>query len=205
MSNELVNLRPEGAPAIRTVNCHHTHLTMRDVHDLLRFAHGRLVRMPPYPVTGEPQSGQELHRDTPALLSALVDSLGVQVLIARLHSTDTFFLLSDTVSLSFTARSKDFRDSLKGMLAPADRYPAQSLPLYILQAFAQFLPALLMPCSRRCKPRHLSINTCRFQKGEWEALWTQTLHHNNREVAHRAKRLDGKPPTPCTLRGFLCT
>ena len=43
---------------------------------------------------------------------------------------------------------------------------AQSLPLYILRAVAQFLPALLMPCSRRGKPRHITSNAKRFQKGE---------------------------------------
>jgi hypothetical protein len=51
--------------------------------------------------------------------------------------------------------SKDFGDSLKAILALAERYPAQSHPLYILRVFAQFLPALLMPCSRRGKPRHV--------------------------------------------------
>ena len=85
VSKALVDLRPEGAPALRTVNCQRTHLTTRAVHDLLRDAQGRLARMPP-DSTGEPRSGAELHRDSPALLSALVDSLGVQVLIARLHS-----------------------------------------------------------------------------------------------------------------------
>ena len=52
----------------------------------------------------------------------------------------------------------DFVDSLKAILALAERYPAQSLPLYILRAFAQLLPALLMPCSRCGKPRHITIN-----------------------------------------------
>ena len=56
-----------------------------------------------------------------------------------------------------------------------------------------------MPCSRRGKPRHISINARRFQ-GEWEALWTQVLQHNIREVDHRAKKLDGKPPAPASLR-----
>ncbi len=41
------------------------------------------------------------------------------------------------------AASKDFGDRLKATLALAERYPAQSLPLYVLRAFAQFLPALL--------------------------------------------------------------
>jgi hypothetical protein len=57
-----------------------------------------------------------------------------------------------------------------------------------------------MPCSRRGKPRPISINASRFQKGEWEALWTQVLQHNIREVDHRAKKLDGKPPAPASLR-----
>ena len=61
--------------------------------------------------------------------------------------------------------SKDFGDNLKAILALAERYPAQSLPLYILRAFAHFLPALLMPCSRRGKPSHITINARRFQNG----------------------------------------
>ena len=80
--------------------------------------------------------------------------------------------------------SQDFGESLKVILTLADRYPAQSLPLYILRAFAQFLPALLMPCSRRGKPRHISSNAKRFQKGEWEHLWNQALRLNKKEVTH---------------------
>ena len=68
--------------------------------------------------------------------------------------------------------STDFRDSLKAILALAERYPAQSLPPYIPRAVARFLPALLMPCSRRGMPRNIGINARRFQKGELEALWT---------------------------------
>ena len=36
VSKALVDLRPEGAPALSTVNCHRVHLTTRAVHDLLR-------------------------------------------------------------------------------------------------------------------------------------------------------------------------
>jgi hypothetical protein len=57
-----------------------------------------------------------------------------------------------------------------------------------------------MPCSHSGKPRHITSNSRRFQKGEWEALWTQALRHNNCEVAHRAKNLDGKPPAPVPIR-----
>jgi hypothetical protein len=80
VSKALVDLRPEGAPGLRTVNCKSNQITKRAVHDLLlelRDAKGRLARMPPDPVTGEPQSGAELHWDSPTLLNALVDSLGV--------------------------------------------------------------------------------------------------------------------------------
>ena len=64
-----------------------------------------------------------------------------------------------------------------------------------LKSMTRILPALLMPCSRRGKPRHVSLNARRFQKGEWESLWNQTLKHNNRELAHRAKKLDGNAPS----------
>ena len=40
-----------------------------------------------------------------------------------------------------------------------------------LKSMTRILPALLMPCSRRGKPRHVSLNARRFQKGEWESLW----------------------------------
>jgi hypothetical protein len=40
----------------------------------------------------------------------------------------------------------------------------------------------------------------RFQKGEWESLWNQTLKHNNRELAHGAKKLDGNAPAPASIR-----
>jgi hypothetical protein len=57
-----------------------------------------------------------------------------------------------------------------------------------------------MSCSRLGRPRHVSLNACCFQKGEWESLWTQTLKHNNRELAHRAKKLDGNPPASASIR-----
>jgi hypothetical protein len=57
-----------------------------------------------------------------------------------------------------------------------------------------------MPCSRRSKPRHININTSHFQKGEWEALWTQALLHNNLEVVQVAKKLDCKQSEPAAWR-----
>ena len=52
----------------------------------------------------------------------------------------------------------------------------------------------------RGKPGHVSLNARRFQKGEWESLWNQTLKHNNRQLAHRAKKLDGNAPAPASIR-----
>ena len=46
----------------------------------------------------------------------------------------------------------------------------------------------------------VSLNARRFQKGEWESLWNQTLKHNNSELAHRAKKLDGNAPAPASIR-----
>jgi hypothetical protein len=142
----------------------------------------------------------------PSIPGDLVDLLtrnGTFAFLEDLHETGRLWDLRNFRIPRLVPRgaaSRDFGDSLKAILALAERYPAQSLPLYILRAFAQFLPALLMPCSRRGKPRHVSLNARRFQKGEWESLWTQTLKHNNRELAHRAKKLDGNAPAPASIR-----
>ena len=53
VSKALVDLRPEGAPALKTAKFQRTHLTTRAVYDLLRDAQGRLARMPPDSKTGE--------------------------------------------------------------------------------------------------------------------------------------------------------
>jgi hypothetical protein len=142
----------------------------------------------------------------PSIPGDLVDLLtrnGTFVFLEDLHETGRLWDLRNfhiPPSGPPWCCQQGLRDRLKAILTLADRYPAQSLPLYILRAFAQFLPALLMPCSRRGKPRHVSLNAHRFQKGEWESLWNQTLEHNNSELAHRAKKLDGNAPAPGSIR-----
>jgi hypothetical protein len=107
----------------------------------------------------------------PSIPGDLVDLLtrnGTFAFLEDLHETGRLWDLRNFRIPRLVPRgaaSKDFGDGLKAILALAERYPAQSLPLYILRAFAQFLPALLMPCSRRGKPRHVSLNMRRFQKG----------------------------------------
>jgi hypothetical protein len=150
--------------------------------------------------------GASIFDGVPSIPGDLVDLLtrnGTFAFLEDLHETGRLWDLRNFRIPRLVPRgaaSRDFGDSLKAILTLAERYPAQSLPLYILRAFAQFLPALLMPCSRRGKPRHVSLNARRFQKGEWESLWNQTLKHNNRELAHRAKKLDGNAPAPASIR-----
>jgi hypothetical protein len=91
----------------------------------------------------------------PSIPCDLVDLLtrnGTFAFLEDLHETGSLWDLQNFHIPRLVPRgvaSKDFGDSLKDILALAERYPARSLPLYILRAFAQFLPALLMPCSRQ--------------------------------------------------------
>jgi len=138
----------------------------------------------------------------PGDLVDLLTRQGTFAFLEGLHQSGQLWALRDFRIPRLVPRgtaSQDFGESLKVILTLADRYPAQSLPLYILRAFAQFLPALLMPCSRRGKPRHIGSNARRFQKGEWEHLWNQALRLNKKEVTHREKKLDGKPPAPASI------
>ena len=76
------------------------------------------------------------------------DRNGTFVFLQDLHETGHLWDLRNFRIPRLVPRgtaSKDFGDSLKAILTLADRYPAHSLPLYILRAFAQLLPALLMP------------------------------------------------------------
>jgi hypothetical protein len=109
----------------------------------------------------------------PGDLADLLTSNGTFAFLEDLHETGHLWDLRIFRIPRLVPRgtaSKDFGDNLKAILALAERYPAQSLSLYIPRAFAQFLPALLMPCSRSCvtsgKPRHVTINARHFQKGE---------------------------------------
>jgi hypothetical protein len=157
---------------------------------------------------------QQIRQERPQVLASLMEMFpgdlvdlltrnGTFSFLEDLHETGRLWDLRNFRIPRLVPRgadSRDFGDSLKAILALAELYPAQSLPLYILRAFAQFLPALLMPCSRHGKPRHVSLNALHFQKREWESLWNQTLKHNNRELAHRAKKLDGNTPAPASIR-----
>jgi hypothetical protein len=61
---------------------------------------------------------------------------------------------------------EQFAASMHLALDLADIYPRDSLAAHILDVAAQFLPALLTPCSRRGRARQIVSNTKRFQRGE---------------------------------------
>jgi hypothetical protein len=63
---------------------------------------------------------------------------------------------------------EQFAASMHLVLDLADKYPLDSLAAHILDVVAQFLPALLMSCSRRGRVRQIVSNAKRFQRGEWK-------------------------------------
>jgi hypothetical protein len=66
---------------------------------------------------------------------------------------------------------EQFAASMHLVLDLADKYPRDSLVTHILDVVAQFLPVLLMTCSRRDRVRQIVSNVKKFQRGEWKDLW----------------------------------
>ena len=60
-----------------------------------------------------------------------------------------------------------FAASMNLVLDLADKYPRDSLAAHLLDCVAQFLPALLCPCTRRGRVRQIISIAKRFQCGEW--------------------------------------
>ena len=84
--------------------------------------------------------------------------------------------------------TEQFAASTHVVLDLADKYPRDSLAAYILDVVAQFLPALLTPCSRRSRVRQIVSNAKRFQRGEWKGFWETALRFARREIDTNAKR-----------------
>ena len=66
------------------------------------------------------------------------------------------------------------------LLDLAEKYPRDSLAAHILDCVAQFLPALLSPCTRRGRVRQIISNAKRFQRGEWKGLWETCVWHGEK-------------------------
>ena len=105
-------------------------------------------------------------------------------LVDSLTSSGSFAFLSDLFERLFELRDfritrvmpkgeaiEQFAASMHLVLDLADKYPRDSLAGHILDCVAQFLPALLSPCTRRGRVRQIISNAKRFQRGDWTGLW----------------------------------
>jgi hypothetical protein len=70
---------------------------------------------------------------------------------------------------------EQFAASMHLVLDLADKYPRDSLAAHILDCVAQFLPALLSPCTHRGRVRQIIANAKRFQRGEWKGRFLEAL------------------------------
>ena len=78
--------------------------------------------------------------------------------------------------------------SMHLVLDLADKYPRDSLAAHILDCVAQFLPALLCPCTRSGRVRQIISSAKRFQRGDWKTLWETALRLARKETDNNAKR-----------------
>jgi hypothetical protein len=107
----------------------------------------------------------------------LVDSLtrsGSFAFLSDLFDSDRPFELRDFRIIRVMPKGEaieQFAASMHLVLDLADKYPRDSLAGHILDCVAQFLPALLSPCTRRGRVRQIISNAKRFQRGDWTGLW----------------------------------
>jgi hypothetical protein len=140
-------------------------------------------------------------------LGDLVDSLtrsGSFAFLSDLFDTERLFELRDFRIARVMPKGEaveQFAASMHLVLDLADKYPRNSLAAHILDCVAQFLPALLCPCTRRGRVRQIISNTKRFQRGEWKG-------EGGRERDFCFLGNFGKSPTCrnfCVLRGEKLT
>ena len=106
----------------------------------------------------------------------LVDSLtrsGSFAFLSDLFDTERLFELRDFRIARVMPKGdavEQFAASMHLVLDLADKYPRDSLAAHILHCVAQFLPALLSPCTRRGRVRQIISNAKRFQRGDCKSL-----------------------------------
>jgi hypothetical protein len=107
----------------------------------------------------------------------LVDNLtrsGSFAFLSELFDTERLFELRDFRIARVMPKSEaaeQFAASVHLVLDLADKYPRDSLAAQILDCVAQFLPALLSPCTSRGRVRQITVNAKRFRRDEWRGLW----------------------------------
>jgi hypothetical protein len=131
----------------------------------------------------------------------LVDSLrrsGSFAFLSELFDTERLFELRDFRIARVMPKGEaveQFAASMHFVLDLADQYPRDPLAAHILDCVAQFLPALLCPCTRRGRVMQIISSAKRFQRGDWKGLWEtarrltrKEIDTNNKSKNNRAKR-----------------
>ncbi len=104
----------------------------------------------------------------------LVDSLrrsGSFAFLSELFDTERLFELRDFRIARVMPKGEaveQFAASMHLVLDLADQYPRDPLAAHILDRVAQFLPALLCPCTRRGRVMQIISSAKRFQRGDWK-------------------------------------
>jgi hypothetical protein len=123
----------------------------------------------------------------------LVDSLtrsGSFAFLSDLFDSDRPFELRDFRIIRVMPKGEaieQFAASMHLVLDLADKYPRDSLAAHILDCVAQFLPALLCPCTRSGRVRQIISSAKRFQRGDWKTLGN-SLRLARKETDNNAKR-----------------
>jgi hypothetical protein len=89
--------------------------------------------------------------------------------LSELFDTERLFELRDFRIARVMPKGEgveQFAASMYLILDLDDKYPRDSLAAHILDCVAQFLPALLCPCTRRGRVRRIISSAKRFQRGD---------------------------------------
>jgi hypothetical protein len=158
--------------------------------------------LPPHDApAAPPASAAGIFEGIPARPGDLVDNLtrsGSFAFLSELFDTERLSELRDFRIARVTPKGEaieQFAASMHLVLDLADKYPRDSLAAHILDCVAQFLPALLCPCTRRGRVRQIISSAKRFLRGDWKGLWETALRlarkeidTNNKRKHNRAKR-----------------
>ena len=142
-----------------------------------------------------PASTTGIFPDIPSRPGDLVDNLtrsGTFDFLSELFDTERLFELRDFRIARVTPKGEaieQFAASMHLVLDLADKYPRDSLAAHILDCIAQFLPALLCPCTRRGRVRQIISSAKRFQRGDWKGLWETALRFARKEIDSNNKRI----------------
>ncbi len=129
--------------------------------------------LPPHNAPAAAPASAGIFAGIPSGPGDLVDNLtrsGSFSFLSELFDTESLFDLRDfPVSRVMPPKGdavEQLAASMHLVLDLADKYPHNSIAAHILDCVAQFLPALLCPCTRRGRVRHVVSNGKRFQRGD---------------------------------------